>query len=130
MPYEMQFEANIGVRKRFFGLVTINDVIQSSTELHRLPQFSQLHYSINDFSEIDRFDFDSVMPSKIVDLSMATFGAGSSNPKFRILVVNQNPRLDALVHRYMVISGNTWPVAFFQTLGAAREWAQMACTSE
>ena len=54
MPYQIKWETSAGAHKRFYGALSVNDVMKSSIELHRDHRFDRLRYSINDFSHSQR----------------------------------------------------------------------------
>jgi hypothetical protein len=128
MPYEMHWESNTGLRKRFYGLLTIEDVMKSSIELHCDHRFDTLKFSINDFSEVSAFTLD-VDKSALDDLAAASIGASLSKPKFHIAIVTTDARLSELAHKYMAAPGSSWTVEVFRTLEAARRWVSEATTS-
>jgi hypothetical protein len=120
MPYEMHWE-NAGLHKRFFGELTIGDVVNSSIELHRSHRFDALKFSINDFSGVSGLSKDIDL-SALEDLAAASIGASLTKPNFRIAVVTSDPVIAELSRKYVTTAGSTWTVELFPTLEAARQW--------
>ena len=121
MPYDMHWEANEGLHKRFHGTLSAADVIKSSIELHRDPRFDSLRYSINDFTDVTGIS-GGLDPSALDDLAAASIGASMSNPNLRLLVVTKNATIAELARRYLDATGGAWSAEFFPTLEAARAW--------
>ena len=110
------------VHKRFYGALSMNDVMQSSTELHRDHRFDNLKYSINDFSEVTSVP-DCVDKSALDDLAAASIGASISKPNLRVAVVTTNKLIADMSKRYMEATAGAWAAEVFPTLDAAKAWA-------
>lgn len=128
MPYEMHWEANTGLHKRFYGVLTVDDVIKSSIELHRHRNFDQLKYSINDFSEVTGLA-TGMNTSQLDDLTAPSIGASMCNPNLHVAIVTQNEQLQELARRYMSAASDVWPAEIFPTLDAARQWIATSISS-
>lgn len=125
MPYQMTWVNSAVVHKRFYGALSMNDVMQSSTELHRDYRFDNLKFSINDFSEVTSVP-DGVDKSALDDLAAASIGASLSKPHLKVAVVTTNRLIADMSRRYMEATAGAWAAEVFPTLDAARAWTSRA----
>lgn len=125
MAYQMTWETTAGLHKRFYGALSVDDVIKSSLELHRDHKFDNLKYSINDFSEVTSVP-DGIDESALEDLAAASIGASISKPHLRVAVVTTNTFIALMASRYLEATGGAWSAQVFPTLEAARAWITRA----
>ncbi len=121
MPYQLTWETNSGAHKRFYGVLTVEDVVNSSIELHRDHRFDRLRYSINDFSEVTSVP-TSINPSALDDLAAASIGASMTNPKLRVAIVTTHEMIEKLSRHFLEATDGVWQSKVFPTLAAARLW--------
>jgi hypothetical protein len=86
MPYEITREP-LGVHKRFWGVVTVAEFMASVREFHSEPHFERMRYTINDFSQTERFALNE---GPIEDTAAVNLGANFTNPRYRVLAVTRS----------------------------------------
>jgi hypothetical protein len=118
VAYEVVWKPR-GVIKRFFGLLTDHDMLQSVLDTESDRRFDDLRYVINDFTGITG---SSVTMPTIEDISVADSGAARSNPGIRIAVVTSDPGIEALTNHYANSPLNTYETRIFPSLEAAQDW--------
>ena len=117
MPYEIIRETK-GAYKRFWGIVTPREFLESVKNIHNDPHFETIRYSINDFSDTERFELSD---SHIDDTAAINVGASFTNPNMRILAVTINPKIIGMARQYDQIT-RAEPILIFPTLIEARKW--------
>lgn len=119
MPYDLVWEPE-GVHKRFSGFVTARQFIQSVEQTQRDSRFDEIHYIINDLSEITGHELSEQV---LTHLAAINYGAYASNPNCRIVYVTTE---DALVGRLKanLVSGEmtSFQVEVLPTVSDARDW--------
>lgn len=117
MPYEIIRETR-GAYKRFWGIVTPQEFLDSVRNFHNDQHFETVRYSINDFTETERFELSD---SHIDDTAAINVGAAFSNPNVRILAVTCDARIIGMARKYDQIT-KAAPILIFPTLAEARRW--------
>lgn len=112
MPYDLAWEPH-GVYKRFFGHLTVGDLLQSSQDVNDDPRFDSLRFALNDFLGIEGH---AVTAAAVRQQAAANLGSMRSNPNVRVVVVTTDPGLSPRVHSY--------PVEVFETVAEARAWLE------
>lgn len=121
MGYEICWESECTVIRRFFGDVTSSDFVNAILDTQADNRFNGLRYVINDYLGIKGF---SVTHGDL-DYISAVYSAGSvSNPGVKIAVVALVPEVIDLVNRYTNSPQNTYPIKSFDTLASARAWLE------
>lgn len=121
MPYEIRIEPG-GVHKRFWGHVTGEELVASSLDLHESPGFEALHYSINDFLEVETYRIDD-MDVRLV--TSFTIDASHANARILIAILTCDPMVRALVQPFRRRIQHSHPVGIFRSLDEARSWVQI-----
>lgn len=115
MPYEIVREPR-GVHKRFWGMVTPGEFLDSVKSFHNDPHFDSVRYTINDFSDVEGFVMEE---THIEQTAAINVGAAYTNPNIRVIVVTRDPRIIGLTKKYDQLTGAE-PVAIFPDLQQAR----------
>ncbi len=118
MSYELNWEPR-GVVKRFFGLVTSKELLNSSEKTEADLRFDDLRYVINDFLACTEFTTD---PGVLEELAAIDSAAAMINPGIKIAVVTTSDTLIAVALQYADSPLNTFPTRIFSTLDEARAW--------
>lgn len=118
MSYELLWHTG-GVTKRFFNIVTNDDMLLSVYESEADPRFENLRYVINDFVEIEGCDFETPVAERI---AVQDRGAAFSNPNIRIAVVTTHPQVIAAAEVYIASPLNVYQTRIFATIPEARAW--------
>lgn len=83
MPYSNIWEKK-GVVKKFQGVVTGGELLQSVIDVEEDPRFDEIHYVLNDFLEMDDLVLSEKEISQIASIDKA---AAISNPGILIAIV-------------------------------------------
>jgi len=118
VSYEIVWEPH-GVIKRYSGLLTDNDMIQSVIDAEKDVRFDELRYVINDFLATTGV---SLTNESVEEISVMDSGAACTNPNIRIAVVTSLPEIKELATLYANSPLNAFPTRIFHTLGEARSW--------
>lgn len=121
MPYEITWEPH-GVYKRFFGHLTVGDLLQSSQDVTADPRFDSLRYAIDDFLGLEGH---SVTVAAVRLQAAANLGARRSNPNVRVAVLTTDPGVRALTDLYASPKLRSYPVEVFETVAEARAWLEL-----
>jgi hypothetical protein len=93
MPYSSTWE-NRCVRKRFTGLVSARDFVQSAQEIAAHPQFDRLRAIINDFTDASGSEVDA---AALMEVAIMRIGSRSTNSALCVLVIGHAPWVIDLV---------------------------------
>ncbi len=118
MAYELLWHTG-GVTKRFFDMVTTDDMLLSVYETEADARFENLRYVINDFIDITGCDFETPVAERI---AMQDRGAAFANPNIRIAVVTRHPQVIEAAEAYSASPLNVYPTRIFSTMAEARHW--------
>ena len=121
MGYEILWESQGGVVKRFFGKVCTGDFVNAVLSTEADGRFRNLRYVLNDYLGIKELSFDRADVNFISALYSAT---ALSNPRFKIAFVTRNPKIIALANEYANSPLNAYPAKTFSTLTDARNWLE------
>jgi hypothetical protein len=118
MPYKIIPEQN-GLLTKWWGTVTSSEMIRMQEQVHALPDFAHLNYSIHDFSECNHFTYSE----NDVEYSAAIDGeAAKTNNQILIAVVGGNPEVWEVVNSYVGFGLSPYPVRVFFSMDDARAW--------
>lgn len=119
MAYELTWEKQTGVVKRFDGYVTADEIARATVETQGDMRFDDLRYVINDFLACTEYVDDI----KVIDEIAATDGAASLyNKKLVVAIVTTMPEIKRAAERYAKSSFHPNPASIFTTLADARGW--------
>lgn len=119
MPYELVWEPE-GIHKRFSGFVTARQFIQSVEQTQRDSRFDEIHYIIDDLSEITGHELSE---ETLTHLAAINYGAYASNPNCRIVYVTTDEVLAGRLKTILISGGMTsFQVEIRPTVADARDW--------
>lgn len=121
MSYELIWERK-GVVRRFYGDVTIGNLIKASDEVQGDLRFDELRYVISDFTDCTKFVFDG---SEVEELAATDGAAAYNNRQIKSAVVVTLPEAVAAARYYEKSPLNAYPTRIFSTLEDARAWLGM-----
>lgn len=119
MPYEITREPR-GAYKRFWGIVTPAEFLESVRNFHNDPYFETIRYTINDFTETESF---VMADTHIDDTAAINLGSSYTNPRIKVLAVTTDPIIIAMAKKYDQLNQHA-PILICATLQEAREWLQ------
>ena len=118
MGYTLLWETR-GVVLRFFGRITINDLLSASNAYEGDSRFDDLIYVIADYSQIDRCD---AKPAEIENVWAVDYGAKMTNNKIKKAIVTTNPDIIAMARCYVAAPFPAFTIKVFATETDARAW--------
>ncbi len=119
MPHTNTWEPE-GLYRKFTGITTGDEILESNFEAHLSPDFQTINYVINDFTDVTGHSIDTTH-TKIY----ASTDEIVSNTKGKLkiaLVVTQKPLIALAEHYRDEMAGNKFECRIFQTLDQARKW--------
>lgn len=119
MGYALDWEAPLGVVKRFFGPVTGQDILDSVIETEASVDFDRLRWVINDFLAATSV---TVTVDELDEIAAIDRAAAQSNPYIRIAVVATQPSIIEAARHYAESPMNRYPTRIFPTLPEAHAW--------
>lgn len=117
MPYAIVRE-KLGAHKRFWGVVTPEEFLESVERFHSDPFFENIRYTINDFTATESFVLSE---SHIEDAAAINIGSAATNARITVLAVTTNPLIIGMAKKYDQLHLST-PILIFATLEEARAW--------
>lgn len=117
MPYKITWEPG-GAHRKFWGLVTSEDIRRSFAELHEFPNYHQLRCILHDHSEMTARDWGE---EDLVMLGANHLGASYSNDQLVDIVVTTDQEFIAFMRRSAVIKLLANSVQFFEALDDGRQ---------
>jgi len=119
MPYSLTWEPPNGACRRFTGLVTSDELIDSVVELTTALQFDDLRYSISIFTEVTGLEADR---STLEDMVALDYGAYEWNPRFVSAIVADARLIVQLLRSFEGLNVSRIPRHLFNTEEDARVW--------
>lgn len=126
MPYELTWEDN-GVYKRFYGIVTGDEYIESIHKTHGNSKFDYLKYSILDYSDVEGHTISTTDFKRIA----AYFkGAYEVNNRIVVAVIVTRKDLLEVVNRFDSLPFASYPFIIVTTLEEARDWIRSSLENQ
>jgi hypothetical protein len=122
MPAEIIWEER-GVRRRYSGVVTATEFLESIFAVQRDPRFDSLAYSILDALDVtgtDVSDFD------IKSVAAHSIGALNSNASVKVAILASDPALLAMAQIFLSPPYSSYPAEILSTRQAADAWIRAA----
>jgi len=122
MPHTNTWEPG-GLYRKFTGTISADEILESNFELHINPNFKDIHFIINDFTEVTGHSIQTAHTK-----AYASTDEIASNIKGNLkvaIVVTQGP-LVALANNYREeMIDNKFECDIFQTVKDARQWVSI-----
>jgi hypothetical protein len=122
MPAEIIWEER-GVCRRYSGIVTATEFLESIFAVQRDPRFDSLAYSILDALEVtgtDVTDFD------IKSVAAHSIGALNSNAAVKVAIVSSDPTVLAMAQIFLSPPYSSYPAEILHTRQQADGWIRAA----
>lgn len=118
MPYKLEWKRN-GVIKRYSGVVTFDDVINSERELTGNSSFGSLRFVISDYigSEPPR-----LKPEQACDVRALRIGGFSTNPHIKFAFITQDAITKAAILESVAAGEVLHTFRIFETYEQAAAW--------
>jgi hypothetical protein len=127
MGYEICWESDRGVVKRFFGNVTTGDIVESVLVTEADRRFLSLRYVLNDYLDVEELTSDR---ADIKFISALYSASSLSNPSLKIAFVARFPKFAALANEYADSLLNVCSAKTFDSLESARTWLSAGNTTQ
>ncbi len=113
---------NEGLYKRYYGILTSKDIIESNSKMFGNSNFDNIKYKIVDFTDVTDIEVDD-NDAKVT----AEFTARSSqiNKNIKIALISNNDKLISLIEKYIKATLTQFPNAqqqIFNDINEARSW--------
>jgi len=121
MKYTFTWETR-GVYIRFFGEITIDDILEAKAEFHGNEGFEKQEYSVWDFSKSDPLTNKS---DKFPLLIAYHLGASFTLPFHQLALVTQNNKIKSFCDRFITEikeNGSSWDICLFNSETEAMDW--------
>lgn len=118
MPFEIVWEP-LGVYKRYWGVVTVSEFIDSSAKLHGDRRFDSIRYVINDYLGVEGHD---VSEEAIAGIAAISLRGQVANANIRIGLVTTDSRIKELAWEFSSRTLASYPTQLFATVAEARDW--------
>lgn len=119
MPHINTWEPG-GLYRKFTGIISGEEILESNFELHVDPNFQTIHYIINDFTEVTDHAIE-ITHTKVYASTDEIISNTKGNLKIAIVVTQDS--LIALANSYREeMIGNKFECDIFQTIEDARNW--------
>jgi len=119
MPYSLTWEPPNGACRRFTGLVTSDELVDSVVELTTALQFDELRYTISIFTDVTGLETDR---STLEDMVALDYGAYEWNPRFVSAIVAEAALVVQLLRTFEGLNVSRTPRQLFYTEEYARAW--------
>jgi hypothetical protein len=123
MPVEILWEER-GVRRRYSGVVTAAEFLESIVTVQRDPRFDGLVYSILDTLDVARTDVSGI---DIKSVAAHSIGALNSNSSIKVAVIASDPAVLAMVRIFVSPPYTSYPADVLPDREAAKQWVRSVC---
>lgn len=117
MPVEITWEPR-GVRSRFFGSVTADDLLHHVREICRHPDFGDLRFSILDFRDAT----DAVDDANLLEVKAELTGSQYTNPNILVAAITADHGVISHLTRFISLGVLNRQIQVFSTPEAAMDW--------
>lgn len=121
MPYTVHWKKN-GIFKKFTGLVTGREILESSIEVEKDPRFDDLEYAISDFCHAESVE---TTKEEMEVLKAIVCAAALTNSNIRLAIVACHAETRALAKEYIkALDQDPHITRIFDSLEDAHHWAE------
>ena len=123
MPVEIIWEER-GVCRRYSGVVTAAEFLESIFTVQSDPRFDALAYSVLDTLGVTGGDVSRV---SIKSVAAHSLGALNSNASIKVAVIASDPAVLAMVRIFVSPPYTSYPADVLPDREAAKEWIRTVC---
>ena len=120
MAFEIIWEP-LGIYKRFWGFVSIPELIESVAGPRGDPRFDSLRYVIYDFLAVHAHE---ITDQAIAGIAAVSIGGHASNPNVRVALLTTDNAIKDLAWQFASLTLASYPIQIFQQPADARAWLQ------
>jgi len=120
MPFETRLEDRC-VYARYFGVVTFDDVMQSSAKSWGDPEWEYLESYISDFLDVEKLDMTAEDARALAFMNNAALEKRTQYRKYALVAAN--PQAIELIRIYLAeLQAPDWDVQMFEEMEPALDW--------
>ena len=121
MPHTIEQEEK-GLYRKFTGIISGDEILESNFDTHRLPEYQELHYIINDFSDADGHAIEIAHTQAYASSDKVIANAKG---QLKIAIVATRPDMMELAKNYIrLMEASPFGCQLFQHLKDARRWVE------
>lgn len=118
MPYSLIWETH-GVYKKFTGVVTGAELLQSVNEVANHMEFGKAKYEVSDYLEAESTDFSQ---DALNEVRAVRIGSFHGNPRLRVAIVTRDPDIQQRMHTTIAARLTLHQTQVFSAVADANEW--------
>jgi len=111
-----------GVTVRYTEVLTSEDLVNSTLDIHRSADFDSLHWVINDMRDCTKVIADQ---SALEEVVIADIGASHSNARIKVAIVTTSLEALKLAEQYRNAMREVLPTEIFPSMEEARGWFKL-----
>jgi hypothetical protein len=119
MAYTIEWR-KYGAIKRFTGMVSFDDVMQSEREITGHSKYKELWYVVSDFSGTQH---PQMTESENIDVSALRLGGFYSNPRIKFAFVTDDLKVKSAIEKSVFEGKTLHTTHVFKTMDDAMAWA-------
>jgi hypothetical protein len=120
MAFEILWEPQ-GICRRFWGIVTVAEFIDSVAQPRGDPRYDALAYVIYDFLDVVAHE---ITEHTIAGIAAVSVGDQAANSKLRVAVVTADDKVKVLAWLFASRTLASYPTRLFSNITDARAWLQ------
>lgn len=124
MPYALHWESQ-GVYKKFSGVVTGAELVQSVIDVASNAKFGGLVYEISDYLSADETVFSQDELNEVRAVRMGSFKA---NPNIKVAIVTTDPHIQQRIYSTIAARLTLHQTRVFSTMADANAWLDRAAS--
>lgn len=118
MPYALHWETH-GVYKKFSGVVTGFELLQSVIDVASDVKFRSLKYELTDYLSAVETVFS---PDMLNEVRAVRLGSFKTNPNIRVAIVTMDPQIQQRIYSTIVAKLTLHQTQVFSTTAEANAW--------
>ena len=118
MPYSLIWEPH-GVYKKFTGVVTSAELVQSVIEVAHDMRFAGVQYEVSDYLGAERTEFSQ---DALKEVRAVRIGSFSRNPKTRVAIVTLDTEIQQRIYSTIAARLTMHQTKIFSALADANFW--------
>lgn len=118
MSYSLVWETG-GVYKKFSGIVTGAELLQSVNEVAKDERFGSLHYEVSDYLNAESTDFSQ---DALNDVRAVRIGSFMNNPRIKVAIVTLDSLIQQRIYSTIAARLTLHQTKLFDNIADANIW--------
>ncbi len=118
MPYSLTWETD-GVCKKFSGVVTGAELLQSVMEVAQDARFGRSHYEVSDYLDAESTEFSQ---DALNEVRAVRIGSFMSNPRIKVAIVTHDTEIQQRIYSTIAARLTLHQTKVFHTIADADIW--------